>query len=104
MLLCRYFVDVVKVRNQLTLNKGDDPQLPGWAWSNQLKGLNYRAYNFPVKEEIPPWKCTVPLLTPILRATDLTCQPHNHLSQVFVVNPSTHTHPLLVLLFWLNPD
>ena len=86
------FVDVVKVRYQLILNKGDDPRVPGWAWSNQSKGLNYKAYSFSEKEEIPCWKCVLPLLTPILRATDLTGHPHNHLSQVFVVNPSTHTY------------
>ena len=33
----RYFVDVIVVHGQLTVNQGDYPKSSRWAWVSQLK-------------------------------------------------------------------
>lgn len=50
MLLQRYFVDMIKVHNQLTSCMGDYTRYSRWAWLSQQKVLTRRVVAFPEKE------------------------------------------------------
>ena len=49
------FLDMINISNQLTLSRGDDFRWSGWAWPNQLKGLNGQNELFIKKKKFCLW-------------------------------------------------